>query len=309
MKIFLIPHPANFNVLYSCPRGEHIVIQGLIENNIELVNSYEDADFAILDYVPHDGENKFVYGYIDQYADKLVCIDWMDEPDKFIYEPARCKAYFKRSMCIPENDPNSGLLSTFKRYISHVGITPFAYCSLPDFDLGDSLKLFDRPIILGCFLRPSCSNRIWTLEVVKEIANKLGVSNYVGEVNSSSRSVGTKCHYDNEYLQYLANTKIIVTCEPQGWTGDSRLWESLSSGALVVSDQIFAEYENKPMNEKHLLEYHIGSEEDLFSRIRWAVQNLGESQEIADAGKKWTLEHHTPKARMKVVIDHLRGLL
>lgn len=306
MKIFLVPHPKNYNPIYTCPRGEHIVRQGLIENNVELVNSYEESDFAILDYVPHDGEKKWVYESVSQYEHKLVCVDWVDEPDRFIYEPSSCKAYFKRSFCLPEKDCNLGLVSPSRKEIDNPYVLPFAYCALLDFDIHSDIKYSDRPITIGCYLRPTCPNRAWTLVAVQQIAQQLGVSYHVGEVNSSSRSIGSKCHYDNEYLNYLANTKIIVTCQPSGWEGDSRLWEALMSGAVVITDRIYTKYLNKPINDKHLIEFEIGNIEDLFSRLQWLVKNDG--QELADAGKKFTLEHHMPKARMKVVLDHLKGL-
>ncbi len=47
IKIFIIPHPTkNFNPLYTCPRGEAIVNQGL-KNNLEvkIVNSTDDAEY------------------------------------------------------------------------------------------------------------------------------------------------------------------------------------------------------------------------------------------------------------------------
>jgi hypothetical protein len=304
MKIFIVPYPKNFNTLYHCPRGHEIVLKGLQENRVELVSSYDEADFAILDYVPHNGNEKFTYDYIKQYESKLVCIDWIDEPDLFIYSPEKCQSYFKRSYCISEGgNPNEQLI-TRRKEIDNDRVIPFAYCALPEFDIHSDIKLADRPIQLGVYLRPTCPNRYWTLQVVEQIAKQLGVTYHVGPVNDASRSVGTKCHYDSEYLNYLANTQIIVTCQPTGWEGDSRLWEALSSGALVISDRIFTQYAGRP----EVLQYDIGNSEDLFSKIYTSINNLELSQMLAKANKNYTINYNTPKARMKHVLDHLHTI-
>jgi len=39
-----------------------------------------------------------------------------------------------------------------------------------------------------------------------------------------------------EYVDALSGSQIVVTCNPDGWEGDSRLGEALASGALVFAD-------------------------------------------------------------------------
>jgi hypothetical protein len=307
MKLFIIPYPENFNTLYHCPRGHEIVLKGLQENGVDLVDSYDEADFAILDYVPHDGDNKWTYDYITQYERKLVCVDWIDEPDRYIYPPELCQAYFKRSYCLPVGDYQQELI-TRRKEIDNDRVLPFAYCALREFDIHSNIALSDRPITLGCYLRPTCPNRYWVLQVVEQIAKQLGVTYHVGPVNDASRSVGTKCHYDSEYLNFLANTRIIVTCQPTGWEGDSRLWEAFMSGALVVTDKIFTPYEFMPGDGYECREYNIGDADLLVNILRHQINNLESSQSIATFGKSRVITDHLPKARMKYVLDHLHTI-
>lgn len=132
---------------------------------------------------------------------------------------------------------------------------------------------------------------------------------HVGEINQASRSVGTKCHYDNEYLQYLANSQIVVTSSPTWWEGDSRTWEALGNGALVFVDKMYVPFQDKPEHNKHVIEYDIGDPQSLITPLSFCLQNPSFGRKIADAGKKWAVEKHSPKARMAEVVEYLRSLL
>lgn len=41
-----------------------------------------------------------------------------------------------------------------------------------------------------------------------------------------------------DYLRRLTESQIVVTCNPEAWEGDSRLFEALASGALVLCDRM-----------------------------------------------------------------------
>jgi hypothetical protein len=66
--------------------------------------------------------------------------------------------------------------------------------------------------------------------------NSTGRRAHVGIIGTAG-AVG-RTHPADSYLRRLTECKVIVSCGPVGWEGDSRLGESLYAGALVLSEPL-----------------------------------------------------------------------
>ena len=47
---------------------------------------------------------------------------------------------------------------------------------------------------------------------------------------------GRRVIQNTNYLDTMRQARVVVTSNPTGWEGDSRTWEALASGALVMVD-------------------------------------------------------------------------
>ena len=72
----------------------------------------------------------------------------------------------------------------------------------------------------------------------------------LGEVNTGQRR-----EINTGYFAALGRAKIIVTCNPSNWEGDFRLWEALSSGALVFIDEMSTPMPHAPRDGEHIVVY------------------------------------------------------
>lgn len=311
-KIYIIPHPEkNFNPLYTCPRGEAIVLQGLRANpEVELVDDPDKVDYYILDYVPHAGGEKWntrdIEGY---YGDKLIVIDWVDEHDKYLVPLDNCYLYFKRSWLTPDIPVGEYKICHkedrhFEPGRLELQLFPISYAILDEFPRNFT-PFAERSIDMGCYLRFTCPNR-GTVKSAAIAAERNFLSQYschVDEVSGGSRSVGSNVYVDDTYFDYLGNTKINLTCNPTWWTGDSRLWESLASGCLTFCDSSWVPDID---NLCDVIWYDIDDMVTLFRFLKKYSSDTKKAEEIARAGQNFALKHHTSAARMQYVLDTIQ---
>lgn len=316
IKFFIIPHPTeNFNPLYTCPRGEAIVVQGLRANpEVELVKSPKLADYILLTYVPHAHGEKWNTEDIEDYSyfgNNLIVIDWTDEHDRYLVPLDKCYLYFKRSWLTPNIQVGTNAICQKKDLHFEPGrletqLFPISYAILDEFPRNFT-PFAEREIDMGCYLRFTCPNR----SVVKWAAIKAersflsGYNCQVDEVSGGSRSVGSDVYVDDTYFDYLGNTKINITCNPSYWVGDSRLWESLASGCLT-----FCDFSWTPDTDDLPIEwYTVGDGDDVFllyKHLKRCLSNSKDAEERARAAQEFALKNHTSAARMKYVIDKIK---
>jgi len=74
--------------------------------------------------------------------------------------------------------------------------------------------------------------------------------------------------WSRQFLEHLANTKIIITCNPNGSEGDFRLWEALLSGALIFVDKMTTlDWLPHPfVHKKHLI-FHDSTNQTEFDEL------------------------------------------
>lgn len=304
MNIYIAPKPeCGFETKWMCPRGEYIINHGLsLQNNITLVNNPDAADYIFWYYRPHNNSQK-TRELIEQYdKSKLVVIDWTDEPDEVHTE--KCLAYFKRSWVFPEHTNWGGVAKKSSRHRPSNWF-PFAYSIIDDFICEEQEKTID----IGCYLRDSCPNRSIVKGYISDFCRftPKTLRTTIGAITNSSRSVGNTVYCDNVYNKTLAQTKILITCNPTFWEGDSRTWEGLANKCLVFVDRTFTPYANKPIDGKHWIEYDVDDIEGLCIKLNYYLSHMEEANQIAQNGYDFAMKHHTPCARVKYILDTIQG--
>lgn len=305
-KIFIIPHPkTGFEVKWTCPRGEKIVKDGLsFCQNTEVVKKSKDADYYFLIYRPHyknEISNKAIEKY---YGKKLVVIDWIDEPDYTLVPTDQCLAYFKRSMAVPIDEWG------VRKYLPNHpdNVFGFAYSTMPEFIQPPIQSWEEKDCPLACFLRDTCQSRANILHYMNELCFKLQIPGHIGPVSDASRSEGINPLFNNTYFSCIARTKFNITCNPTLWEGDSRYWESLSNGCLTFVDRTITPYPNRLIDGTHHIEYSVDNPQELIDKIIYYMNHMDLAKKIANNGRKYALEYHSPVARMRYVLDTINKL-
>jgi glycosyltransferase involved in cell wall biosynthesis len=108
-----------------------------------------------------------------------------------------------------------------------------------------------------------------------------------------------------QYYKKMFQSKIVINCNPSNWEGDYRLFEALSSNALVFSDIMLTPIVNKFIDKKHLIYYNRNNLEDLKNKILFYLNNNELREQIAEEGNKYALTHHTSRNRINEIISHL----
>jgi len=314
LKVFIIPFPPGdaFNYLYHCPRGHKIVMDGLedcefLAENVQVVDTKNEADIYLLTYVPHWSNEKYNKSFISSYlGKKLVVIDWQDEsgPDNYLVKSEECLAYFKRSWVGALNPQG------IRQEIQHpTNFYPFAYCMMREYLSFPLVPFYKRVIDIGCYLRNEQPNRGFILQIMSQIKQQLPQLNIVvGPISGGNRSNGKNLTFDEQYFTALAQTKILVTCNPP-LEGDSRTWEGLSAACCVLVDKTFTPIPDKLENEKHIKEYTFSDPNTLINQIQDIVNNPAKANDIAWSGYNFASEYHMPRSRISYVIRTIRKLL
>ena len=110
---------------------------------------------------------------------------------------------------------------------------------------------------------------------------------------------------NKQYFNTLLNSKIIITCNPDCWEGDYRLFESLASGALVFCDKMLTPVVHPFEHKKHLIYYDRENIDELSSLIDYYLKNENERLKIAKEGCEYALKYHKCSDRVKEIIGKL----
>lgn len=90
----------------------------------------------------------------------------------------------------------------------------------------------------------------------------------------------------------MTSSKIIVTVNPSYWEGDFRLWESLSSGALVFCDPIMVPHPYPLIDGKHIIYFNSHNQSDLWSKLDYYLSHPEEAKVIAWRGYVHAMQYH-----------------
>lgn len=256
----------------------------------------------------------------EQYPDiPAIVLDYKDEL-KLWHPKLRVSAHFKRNMAIRKHGVPIGI----KDYNPHV-VHFSPYCVRED--IVEELKKHtgkSRDVDVCCFFEPNEDNwskhipmhyeRGYSLRDVVErgigwcgtrrlIASTLkaaqkwygcGYNMHIGKTGTG-QTEGRRTPQE-EYCKLMATTKIIVTATPDGWEGDYRLMEAMSSGALVLHNRMILPPTGLE-DGKHWVVYndHI----DMLEKVYYYMTHQCEASLIGQAGKKYVLENHRPHHRVE----------
>lgn len=256
----------------------------------------------------------------EQYPDiPAIVLDYKDEL-KLWHPDLRVLAHFKRNMAIREHGRPLGV-HDYKPHVVHFS----PYCVREDI-VKELEKHKDTPrdMDVCCFFDPNDDNWVNHVPMHYKRNGKLrdtietqvgwcGTRRLVASTLKSAQKFygcGYKMHIgktgagqtegrrtpQEEYCKLMATTKIIVTATPDGWEGDYRLMEAMSSGALVLHNRMILPPSGL-VDGKHWIIYndHI----DMLEKVYYYMSHPGEAKTIGEAGKRYVLENHRPHHRVE----------
>jgi hypothetical protein len=256
----------------------------------------------------------------EQYPDiPAIVMDYKDELE--LYHPKlRVLAHFKRNMAIRKWGNPLGV----ENYSPHV-VHFSPYCVREDI-----VKEFEkhknkpREMDVCCFFEPNDDK--WSQhipmhyerggslrEMVERNIGWCGVRRLIASTLVASKKwygCGYNMHIgktgggqtegrrtpQEDYCRLMATTKIIVTATPDGWEGDYRLMEAMSSGALVLHNRMIL----PPVglqDGKHWVIYdnHV----DMLEKVYYYMANQDKALAIGEEGRKYVMSHHRPHHRIE----------
>ena len=217
--------------------------------------------------------------------------------------------YFKRSFI--QRDKNGVSAGVCKPAASFVTLFPYAYSGLEKFINKNPKR--ERKFVVTNLLKDHenywnvIRHKIihWTKDFVKQ--HNLEDKSFIGEVGKRGGRLG----FDDNYLNHLANSKIIVTANPNEWEGDYRLWEALLSGSLVFVDHmvILDMLPHPFIHREHLIFYDSSNQTEFNDLLSYYVEHEEEARKIAIAGYQHTLDWHMPANRVDYILDTIKNKL
>lgn len=290
MKIYYSP-PLDYSQGY---RERILMEQGL--RNYELTNNPNECDFIIMSdmnfpWHPHECHlRKHSYN-----PNKVLFIDWPDNPKNY-YSSIECLLYFKRSWQIRKTTKDGWYVDNGTP-VRPPHYRPITYAVLDQF-ITDLNR--ERTIDIGYFFGDqSYSNRARIRDILLKLPRWNKFVGVIGNEGGKGRSI-----FDPNYLNKLKQCKIVVTCQPDKWTGDTRTWEAFASGALVALDNGL--YLDKPLiHKKHCILYETTTKGilKLIEEIDYYLTHPEEAIAISKEGREFVLNNHCSTNRMQYIIQ------
>lgn len=242
-------------------------------------------------------------------------------------------AHFKRSTVVKEPPQGAGRPIGIVNYPEHnVHFSPFCVRE----DIVEELKKHqsqERDIDVSCFFEPQMHNQkpyyasMYDEKILNgykrgsdlrfEVENTLrfcgqrkgiatalsfardwyGVSwnMHIGKTKGEDHVKGRRTPGE-KYCEIMSRSKIIVTACPEGWEGDYRLMEAMSSGALVIHNEMLRPPDGL-MNKQHWVTYRDIPE--MLEKVYYYMRFPEEAKAIGEAGRNYVLNHHRPHHRLE----------
>lgn len=292
-----LPHGFREKMLYS--------VEGFTAySRTTLVDTPDDADLIVWTTVRGNTEKEVPPSNFSN----VVILDYADGCPPLHQKRGELKhlvGYFKRSFVQRDKD------SVFERNCTGTGeegVWPLAYSGLEALVNKDMKK--ERSVLITNVLRTGSEHNTvrarvvgWTSDFVRQ--HRLTNQSVIGDVGSGSSS----SQFDESYLKHLADSKIIVTCNPWKWEGDFRLWEALLSGAMVMVDRMdIPKWMPHPfIHKKHLVYYDTRNQTEFNELLEYYTEHEEEARKIGEAGRQFVLDHHMAKDRVSYIMDKIEN--
>lgn len=291
----LVKDDGNIINVYMRPnnvKGEKLfILKEGIESNprTQLCTNIEQADFVFLDF--RDINNNPVI----EYPDKTVIVDFRDHSNQVYNQNAL--AYFKRSVVSDEK---------FVKYSRK--IHPISYC-IKNACLDFGKETNRNTDISIFFARPFHRSEIFK--------SRMRVTDYIRdnftEFNIHTGLCGSpgedgRSYIQHEYYKKMCDSKIVVTCNPEYWEGDYRLFEALSSGTLVLVDKMITPVKNPFVDGEHLIYYDRNDTSDLHQKITYYLENNEIRETIAKNGYDFVRKYHKSSNKIDEILEEVEKL-
>ena len=283
-----------------------LIEEGLKKHKqIIITNNLNNCDYIVLlqnHLFPHNPFHKKYLNIKKKYSKKIIIIDFDDWLYQYEHPPFSIHSYFKRSIVDKSNEK-------FKLHNFNIPLENISYSVLSSSVTKninnkrtvDISCLFNDDVI-DCEYNKKGRGKVLTYLRNKNFDNFVTIFDTVSENGVVGRS--KECSI---YFNALRNTKILVTCNPDKWEGDSRLWEALGSGCLVFVDRMFTPIINPLIDGKHLIYYDLTENglEILYKKILYYLENEDEYNKIRISGFNFLKENHLPIHRINQIFKNI----
>ncbi|KAJ8601912.1 hypothetical protein CTAYLR_002704 [Chrysophaeum taylorii] len=240
---------------------------------------------AAPEVVAHADENPTLFRYAPPVPrERVVFVDECDWSHPHPHVAPPYLAYFKRSWVEKTNSvPTRARVSAKQNYF------PTPYALADEYLDATSLPPIATPRTLDvvCTLRDTRGGRGRVQRWLRDrfVASPRAV--VIGQLSSAGRTT-----IDRDYLAAMRRAKIVVTCNPTGWEGDFRLFEAMSSGALVFVDKMLTPYHHPLIDGRHLVYYDNENRSDFLAKLDHALRHPRWARTVALRGFAHVLKHH-----------------
>jgi hypothetical protein len=268
----------------------NILLAGIRRNpRVELVDDAAAADFVLLDF----------RHILDRHPlrtdpDRTIIVDYRDPVEPLLAHDAAW--YFKRSVV----DQVERRFCDYDR-----PVTPISYCVKDDYlDRGSSVAR-TRDIDISVFFDPqsdAAARNLYRSRVACVVRDQYRHRRVFVGIAGSAGALGRNS-FQAPYFEMMARSKIVVTCNPDRWEGDYRLFEAISSGALVITDEMLTPVVHPFIDHQHLVVYDRNDLSTLTSAIDQMLDDEGLRSAIAQRGYEHAMRHHTTTNRIDEILD------
>lgn len=333
MKIYLF-WPFNDPICKSTSESYEIFSVLQKHPNVELVNDFDECDYVIYmmdirnilnspnidcSTLNMEAVNK-MYNYKDHHKEIIVDYnDWTDLRDVPANILHNVYKYFKRSVVYKpgcENSPwfiNDGNVINWNLGPKNAKITypreilPINYGIRTDYieydkDYKQSGYIYD----ICCMFEGYAWEGGLRSVVPHAVRQYKGIKKYVGMIKMEN-NLDRYANINTLYYGVMKHSKIIVTINAQYFEGDTRLWEALLTGNLVLCDRMFTpEMHKHPLIDRTHLVYY-DSVEHLNTLVQYYTLDVNEHERnrIGQCGREHVLKYHKYSDRAYEILEHI----
>jgi glycosyltransferase involved in cell wall biosynthesis len=269
---------------------QNIIVAGVKRNQkTSLCDDIDESDYIFLDF-RHLQNNL----YSITHPEKTIIIDYRDNQYPLFPNPSLL--YFKRSVV----DRGDGEFCRYDREVRPIGYcVKDAYLALNS--RFNKVRDIDVAVFFNCNENPDTARNYYRSAVTQFVKTNFNdLSTFIGIAGNDGEP--GRSGFQEAYFSIMSRAKIVVTCNPDRWEGDYRLFEALSSGSLVMSDKMKTPMMNPFIHNKHLIYYDKTNLDTLADQIRRLLIDEEKRLEIANNGYRHAMSFHTTEKRIDEIL-------